>query len=245
MSIESVMPCNHLILCHPLLLLPSIFPSISVFSNELFLHIRWPKYWSFCFSISPSMNTQDWISLGWIGWISLKSNKLPRVFSKLQFKSINSLVLSFVYSPTLTCIHDYWKNHSFDFVGKVMSLLFNILSRLVITFLQRSKHLLISWLWLPSAVILEYVDAAYCHPAYLTYMQNTSWKRWAGGSTAGIKIAGRNTNNLRYADDTTLMAESEEELKSLLMNRKEESEKVGLKLNIQKIKIVASGPITS
>ena len=106
MSIESVMSCNHLILCHPLLLLPSIFPSISVFSNELFLRIRWPKYWSFCFSISPSMNTQDWISLGWIGWSSLKSNKLPRVFSKLQFKSINSLALSFLYGPGL--IYLYW-----------------------------------------------------------------------------------------------------------------------------------------
>ena len=80
--------------------------------------------------------------------------------------------------------------------------------------------------------------------AYLTYMQSTSWESWAGWSTAGIKIAGRNINNLRYADDTTLMAESEE-LKSLLMKVKEESEKVGLKLNIQKTKIMASGSITS
>ena len=86
----------------------------------------------------------------------------------------------------------------------------------------------------------EYVKAVYCHPAYLTYMQSTSWE-----AQAGIKIAGRNINNLRYADETTLMAESEEELKSLLMKVKEESEKVGLKLNIQKTKIMASGPITS
>ena len=88
----------------------------------------------------------------------------------------------------------------------------------------------------------EYIKAVYCHPAYLTYMQSTSWE------TLGWKkhkIAGRNINNLRYADDTTLMGESEEELKSLLMNMKEESEKVGLKLNIQKTKIMASGPITS
>ena len=81
MSIESVMPSNHVILCCPLLLLPSIFPSIRGFSNESALHIRWPKYWSFSFSISPSMNSQDWSPLGWNGWISLQSKGLSRVFS--------------------------------------------------------------------------------------------------------------------------------------------------------------------
>ena len=81
MSIESVMPSNYLILCHPLLLLPSLFPSIRVFSNESALHIRWPKYWSFSFNISPSSNTQDWSPLGWTGWISLQSRGLSRVFS--------------------------------------------------------------------------------------------------------------------------------------------------------------------
>ena len=91
----------------------------------------------------------------------------------------------------------------------------------------------------------EYTKSVYCHPAYLTYMQSTSWETGLEEAQAEIKIAGRNTNNLRYADDTTLMAESEEELKSLLMKVKEESEKVGLKLNIQKTKIMASGPITS
>ena len=91
----------------------------------------------------------------------------------------------------------------------------------------------------------EYVKAVYCHPAYLTYMQSTSWDARLEEAQAGIKIAGRNINNLRYADDTTLMAESEEELKSLLMKVKEEREKVGLKLNIHKTKIMASGPITS
>ena len=91
----------------------------------------------------------------------------------------------------------------------------------------------------------EYVKAVYCHPAYLTYMQSTSWETLDWKKQAGIKIAGRNINNLRDADDTTLMAESEEELKSLLMKVKEESEKVGLKLHIQKTKIMASGPITS
>ena len=91
----------------------------------------------------------------------------------------------------------------------------------------------------------EYVKAVYCHPAYLTYMLSTSWDAGLDESQAGIKIAGRNVNNLRCANDTTLMAESEEELKSLLMKVKEESEKVSLKLNIQKTKIMASGPITS
>ena len=91
----------------------------------------------------------------------------------------------------------------------------------------------------------EYVKAVYCHPAYLTSMQSTSWETLDWKKHAGIKITGRNINNFRYADDTTLMAESEEELKRLLMKVKEESEKVGLKLNIQKTKIIASGPITS
>ena len=91
----------------------------------------------------------------------------------------------------------------------------------------------------------EYVKAVCCHPAYLTYMQSTSWNAELDEAQAGIKIAKRNINNLRYADDTTLMEESEEEIKSLLMKVKEESEKVGLKLNIQKTKIMAFGPITS
>ena len=93
----------------------------------------------------------------------------------------------------------------------------------------------------------EYIKAVYCHPAYLTYMQSTSWEMlgWMNEEQAGIKISGRNINNLRYANDTTFMAESVEELESLLMKVKEESEKVGLKLNIQKTKIMASGPITS
>ena len=90
----------------------------------------------------------------------------------------------------------------------------------------------------------KYVKAVYCHPAYLTYMQSTSWETLLDEAQAGIKIARRNINNLRYADDTILMAESEEELKSLLTKVKEESEKVGLKLHIQKTKIMASGPVT-
>ena len=92
----------------------------------------------------------------------------------------------------------------------------------------------------------EYVKAVYCHPTYLTYMQSTLWETLGlGEAQAGIKIVGRNINHLRYADDTTLIAESEEELKSLLMKAKEKSQKAGLKFNIQETKIVASGPITS
>ena len=117
MFIESVMPSNHLILHLPLLLLPSIFPSIKVFSCESALRIRWPKYWSFSFSISPSNEYSGLISLRLTGWISLLSKGLSRVFCKTQtpqFKSINSFVLRLLYGPTLTSIHDYWKNHSFD-----------------------------------------------------------------------------------------------------------------------------------
>ena len=105
-----------------------------------------------------AMNIQDWFLLGRTGWISLKYRDSQESSPTPQFKCINSLALSFLYSPTLTFIHDYWKNHSltrWTFVGKVMSLHFNMLSRLVITFLPRSKRLLISWLQSPSAVTLE------------------------------------------------------------------------------------------
>ena len=100
MYIESVMPSNYLILCHPLLLLHSIFPNIRVFSNELALHIRWPKDWTFSFNISPTMNTKDWSPLGWTGWISLSSRGCQESSPTPQFKSINSLALSFLYSPS-------------------------------------------------------------------------------------------------------------------------------------------------
>ena len=141
----SVMPSNHLIFCRPLLLLPSIFPSIRVFSNESVLHIRWPKYRSFSFSISPSSEYSGLISfrMDWLDLLAvqgtLKSSPTP------QFKSINSSVLSFVYSTYMTTGKTIGLTRR-TFVGKVMSLLFNILSKLVITFLPRSKHLLISWL---------------------------------------------------------------------------------------------------
>ena len=114
MSIESVMPCNHLILCCPLLLLPSIFPSIRVFSNESALCIRWPKYWSFSFNISPSNEYPGLISfrMEWLDLLAVQDSQ--ESFPTPQYKSINFLALSFLYSPTLKSIHDYWKNHSLD-----------------------------------------------------------------------------------------------------------------------------------
>ena len=111
MSIELVILSNHLILCCPLLLMPSIFPSIRVFSKESILRIRWPSVGvSASTSVLP-MNIQDWFPLGWTGWISLQSKGLSRVFSNTTVQK--SLALSFLYSPTLTSIRDHWKNHSF------------------------------------------------------------------------------------------------------------------------------------
>ena len=112
MSIESVMPSNHLILCCPLLLLPSIFPSIRVFSSESVLCIRWPKYWSFSFSISPSHDYSGLTSfrMDWLDLLAVQGT-LRSILPTPQFKSINSSALSFLYSPTLTSIHDYWINH--------------------------------------------------------------------------------------------------------------------------------------
>ena len=114
LSIAPVMPFNHLILCCPLLFLPSIFPSIVVFCSESILHIRWPKYWNFSFNISPSSEYSGLISfrMDWLDLLAiqgtLESSPTP------QFKSICSSVLSFLYSPTVTSIHDHWKNHSLD-----------------------------------------------------------------------------------------------------------------------------------
>ena len=148
MSIESVMPSNNLILCHLLLLLPSIFPSIRVFSNESVLHIRWPKYCSFSFSMSPSNEYSGLISFRMNQLGSLLSKGLPRVFSitivqKHQFFSDQLSLQSNSHIHTLllekTIILTRW-----TFVGKVMSLVFNTLSRLIIAFPPRSKHLLIS-----------------------------------------------------------------------------------------------------
>ena len=115
MSIESVKPSSHLIFCRPLLLLPWIFPSIRVFSDESTLHIRWPKYWSFSFNISPSNEHPGLISfrMDWV-WSPCSPRDSQESSPTPQFKSINSLALSPLYSLTLTSIHDYWKNHSLD-----------------------------------------------------------------------------------------------------------------------------------
>ena len=112
MSIESVMPSNNLILYRPLLLVPSVCPSIRVFSNESDLHMRWPKYWSFSFNISPSNEHPGLISFRRLVGSPCSPRDSQESSPTPQFKSINSSVLSFLYSPTLTSIHDYWKNHS-------------------------------------------------------------------------------------------------------------------------------------
>ena len=145
---ESAMLSNHLILCHPLLLLPSTFPSLKVFSNESALRIRWAQYWSFSFGISPSNEYSGLISFR-IDWFDLLAVQVTLKSLLQKFERISSSVLSLLYSPTLTSIHDFWKNHSSTiqiFVDEVLSLLFNMLSRLIIAFLPRSKCLLISGL---------------------------------------------------------------------------------------------------
>ena len=150
MSIESVMPSNHLILCHSLLLLPPIPPSIRAFSNESTLHMRWPKYWSFGFSITPSSEYLGLIfRMDWLDLLAVQGT----LKSLLQHHSSKTSIFRCSAFFTVQISHPYMTR--WTFVGNVMSLLFNMLSRLVITFLPRSKHLLISWLQLPSAVILE------------------------------------------------------------------------------------------
>ena len=159
MSIESVMPSTHLILCHLLLLLPSIFPSIRVFSNESAHHIKWPKYWSFSFNISPSNKYSGLISFR-IDWFDLLVVQ-GTLKSLLQHHSSKPSILQCPAFFIVQLSHPYMTTGKTialtrqTFVGKVISLFFNILSSLVITFLPRSKCPLISWLHLPSAVILE------------------------------------------------------------------------------------------
>ena len=157
MSIESVMPSNNLILCRPLLHLPSIFPSNRVFSNESVLHIKWPKYWSFTFSISPSNEHPGLISfrMDWLDLLAVQGT----LKSLLQHHRSKASILRRSAFFTVQLSHPYMTTGKmialirWIFAGRVMSLLFNMLSRLVITFLPRSKHLLISWLQSPSAVI--------------------------------------------------------------------------------------------
>jgi len=159
MSIESVMPSNHLILCHLLLLLPSIFPSIRIFSNESALCIRWPKYWSFSFNISPYNEHPGLISFrkDWLDILAVQGT----LKSLLQHHSSKPSILWHSAFFIVQLSHSYMTTGKTialtkqTFVGKVTFLFFNMLSRLVVIFLPRSKHLLISWLQSPSAVILE------------------------------------------------------------------------------------------
>ena len=159
MSIESVMPSNHLILCHPFLLPPSVFPSIRVLSNESALHKRWPKYWSFSFNISISNEHSELISFR-MDWLDLLAVQGTRK-SLLQHHSSKASILQRSVFFTVQVSHPYMTTGKTialtrrTFVGKVMSLLLNMLSRLVITLLPRSKCLLISWPESPSAVTLE------------------------------------------------------------------------------------------
>ena len=174
-SIESVMPSNHLILCCPLFLLPSIFPSIRIFSSESVLQIRWPKYWSFSFSISPSNKYSGLISfrIHWCEPFSLRDSQ-----SLFQYHSSKASVLLPSAFFMVQLSHPYMTTGETRaltrqiFVGKVMSLLLNMLSRLVITFLPRRRRLLISWLQSPSVVTFGAPQNKLCHcfhcfPIYL------------------------------------------------------------------------------
>ena len=183
MSIELVMPSNHLILCRPLLLLPSIFPSIRVFSDELVLCIRWPKYWSFIFNISPSNEHSGLISFrtDWLDLLAVQGtlkSLLQHHSSKASFLQCSAFFIVQLSHPYMTTGKTIALTRRI-FVGKVMSLLFNMLSRLVIAFLPRRKCLLISWLQSPSAVILKppppnkVCHCFHCFPFYLPWRDGT------------------------------------------------------------------------
>ena len=159
MSIVSVMPSNHLILCRPLLLRPLVLPSIRVFSSESALHIRWPKYWRFSFNISPANEHPGLISfrMDWLHLLAVQGtlkSLLQHHSSKASIFLCSAFFIVHLSHPYMTTGKTIALTRP-TFVGKVRSLLFNMLSRLVITFLPRSKRLLISWLQSPSAVILE------------------------------------------------------------------------------------------
>ena len=176
------MPSNHLIFCHPFLLLPSIFPSIRVFSNESVIHIKWPKYWSFSFSISPSKEYPGLISfrMDWFDLLAVQGTLkclLPHWSLKASVLQHSAFCMFQLSHPHLTT-GKIIALTTWAFVTKVMSLLFNMLSRLVITFLPRSKCLLISWLQSLSAVILDPPQNKVCHcfhcyPIYLPWSDGT------------------------------------------------------------------------
>ena len=185
MSIESVMPSNHLILCHPLLLLPSTFPSIRIFSSGSALHVKWPKYWSFSFSISSSNEYSGLISsrIDWFDLLAVQGT----LKSLLQNHSSKASILRRSAFFMAQVSHQYMttgKNHSFNYPGlcqKVMSLLFNMLSRFVIAILPRSKCLLISWLQSLYTVILEPEKIKFVFPRILSSPSLESRAHMASG----------------------------------------------------------------
>ena len=182
------MPYKHLVLCHPLLLLPSIFPSIRVFSNEPVLHIRWPKYWSFSFSISPSNEHPGLISFR-MNWLDLLA--VQGTLKSLQHHSSKASILWHSAFFMVQLSHPYMttgKTIALTRFGKAMSLLFNMLSRFVKVFLPRSKCLLISWLQSPSAVILESKNKV-CHCFHCSYRLSRYyyWFNFIGGETEVLR----------------------------------------------------------
>ena len=176
------MPSNHLTLCHPLLLLPSIFPNIRVFSNELALHIRWPKYWSFSFNISPSNEHPGLISfrMDWLDLLEVQGT----LKSLLQHHSSKASILLCSAFFIVQHSHPYMTTGKtialsrWTFVGQVMSLLLNMLSRLVITFFPKSKCLLISWLQSSSAVILEPRNTKSATVSTVPHLFAMKWWDW-------------------------------------------------------------------
>ena len=185
MSIESVMPSIHLILCHPLLLLPPIPPSIRVLSNESALHMRWPKYWSFSFSISPS-NEHPWLifNMDWLDLLEVQGI----LKSLLQHHSLKASIPWHSAFFMVQLSHPYMTTGKTialtrrTFVDKVMSLLFNMLSRFVIAFFPRREHLLISWLQSPFTGILESkeIRSIYCFHSYAFFCHEvTTWMPWS------------------------------------------------------------------
>ena len=186
MSIESMMLSNHLILCCLLLLQPSIFPSIRVFSNESVLRFRWPKHWNFSFSISPSNEHSQLISFR-IDWFDLLvvqgtlKSLLQHHSSKASILQCSTFFMVQLTNPYMTTGKTIAMTR-WTFIGKVISLLFNILSRFVITFLLSSQRLLISWLQSPSAVILEpkkiVCHCFHCFPIYLLWSNGTVMSPW-------------------------------------------------------------------
>ena len=185
MFIESVMLSNHLIFCRPLLLLPSIFPRIRVFSSESALPIRWPRYWSFCFSICPSNEYSRLVSfrMDWFDLLAVQGT-LKSLHQNHNCKASILQCSAFLHGPTLTSVHDYWKNHNFDymdFVSKVMSLIFNMLSRFVITFFPRSSSVQFSHSAMSDSLQphgMQHTRPPWCTPTPAIYSNSCPLSLW-------------------------------------------------------------------